>query len=96
MRNLGRSKAVAPDMAIENQATMRAVRVPAGAQHTLCLDEGGVPDPGPGTVRIRVRACGICHSDMLTVQNVWPGIAYPRAPGHEIAGTIDAIGWEAE
>jgi len=51
-----------------------------------------IPEPGPGEVRLRVRACGICHSDMLTVFGAWPGIAYPRAPGHEVAGTVDALG----
>ncbi len=50
------------------------------------------PEPGPGEVRIRVRACGICHSDMFTVLGAWPGISYPRAPGHEIAGVVDAVG----
>ncbi len=55
-------------------------------------DEREVPAPPAGSVRIRVEACGICHSDALTVYNVWPGIAFPRVPGHEIAGKIDAIG----
>ena len=51
-----------------------------------------IPQPGSGQVRIQVEACGICHSDVLTVANAWPGITYPRAPGHEIAGRIDAVG----
>jgi alcohol dehydrogenase len=51
-----------------------------------------LPEPGRGEVRVRVRACGICHSDSLTVENHWPGISFPRAPGHEIAGEIDALG----
>lgn len=51
-----------------------------------------VPPPGPGQVRVRVHACGICHSDSLTVLNQWPGLTYPRVPGHEIAGVVDAIG----
>ncbi len=55
-------------------------------------DEREVPAPPAGSVRIRVEACGICHSDALTVYNVWPGIVFPRVPGHEIAGKIDAIG----
>jgi D-arabinose 1-dehydrogenase-like Zn-dependent alcohol dehydrogenase len=50
------------------------------------------PDPGPGQVRIRVHACGVCHSDSLTKNGQWPGIAYPRVPGHEIAGVVDAVG----
>ena len=51
-----------------------------------------MPSPGGGAVRVKVEACGICHSDALTVHNVWPGIEFPRVPGHEIAGTIDAVG----
>jgi D-arabinose 1-dehydrogenase-like Zn-dependent alcohol dehydrogenase len=50
------------------------------------------PEPGPGQVRIRVQACGVCHSDSLTKLGYWPGIQYPRVPGHEIAGIVDAIG----
>ena len=50
------------------------------------------PIPGPGEVRLRVKACGICHSNVLTQQGLWPGISFPRAPGHEIAGVIDALG----
>jgi D-arabinose 1-dehydrogenase-like Zn-dependent alcohol dehydrogenase len=56
------------------------------------MAELDVPEPSAGSVRIRVEACGICHSDSMTVQNIWPGISYPRAPGHEIAGIIDAVG----
>ncbi|GAC1577460.1 MAG: alcohol dehydrogenase [Candidatus Elarobacter sp.] len=54
--------------------------------------ETAIPQPGRGEVRLRVEACGICHSDMFTVMNAWPGIALPRSPGHEIAGTVDALG----
>jgi D-arabinose 1-dehydrogenase-like Zn-dependent alcohol dehydrogenase len=50
------------------------------------------PEPGPGTVRIKVHACGICHSDSLVKEGGFPGIQYPRVPGHEVAGTIDAVG----
>ena len=56
------------------------------------LAERPVPEPGAGEVRVRVHACGICHSDSLTVDAHWPGIAFPRAPGHEIAGVVDAVG----
>ncbi|GAC1540166.1 MAG: alcohol dehydrogenase [Candidatus Velthaea sp.] len=56
------------------------------------LVEVPIPEPGAGEVRLRVRACGICHSDAFTVLDHWPGISYPRAPGHEIAGTVDALG----
>lgn len=71
---------------------MRAVRVPSATDHRLELVDLETPQPAAGSVRIRVEACGICHSDSMTVNNVWPGITYPRAPGHEIAGTIDALG----
>lgn len=56
------------------------------------LIEREVPQPGPGQVRVRVLACGICHSDLLTKENLWPGIQYPRIPGHEVAGVIDELG----
>ena len=49
------------------------------------------PEPGPGQVRIRVQACGVCHSDSITKDGLFPGIAYPRGPGHEVAGVIDAV-----
>jgi D-arabinose 1-dehydrogenase-like Zn-dependent alcohol dehydrogenase len=50
------------------------------------------PAPGPGEVRIRVQACGVCHSDSLTKLGQWPGIQYPRVPGHEVAGIVDEVG----
>jgi D-arabinose 1-dehydrogenase-like Zn-dependent alcohol dehydrogenase len=56
------------------------------------LVERDIPEPGPGQVRVKVEACGICHSDVLVKDGLWPGLRYPRIPGHEIAGTIDAIG----
>src|SRR5437016_12596889 len=72
-------------------ATMRAVQVPGpGADFELVERE--IPEPGPGQVRIRVLACGVCHSDVLTKESLLPGIAYPRVPGHEIAGVIDEVG----
>jgi D-arabinose 1-dehydrogenase-like Zn-dependent alcohol dehydrogenase len=80
-------------MATANVArrTMRAAEVPKpGAD--LELVEREIPVPGPGQVRIKVVACGICHSDALTKDGVWPGIEYPRVPGHEIAGVIDELG----
>ena len=70
---------------------MRVATVPAANQPFL-LVEREVPDPGAGEARIRVEACGICHSDMYTATGHWPGIQYPRAPGHEIAGVVDALG----
>jgi D-arabinose 1-dehydrogenase-like Zn-dependent alcohol dehydrogenase len=56
------------------------------------LVERNVPEPGPGQVRVKVEACGICHSDVLVKEGWWPGLQYPRVPGHEIAGRIDAVG----
>ncbi len=56
------------------------------------LVERDIPEPGPGQVRVKVEACGICHSDMFVKEGWWPGIKYPRIPGHEIAGRIDAVG----
>jgi D-arabinose 1-dehydrogenase-like Zn-dependent alcohol dehydrogenase len=69
----------------------RAVRV-AGPKRPLELVEREIPEPGPGEVRVRIEACGVCHSDYLTVEGHFPGISYPRVPGHEIAGSIDALG----
>src|SRR5689334_7200441 len=72
-------------------ATMRVAQVsrPGGP---LELVERPIPDPGPGSVRIKVQACGICHSDAMTKDGLWPGIAFPRVPGHEVVGVIDAVG----
>jgi D-arabinose 1-dehydrogenase-like Zn-dependent alcohol dehydrogenase len=56
------------------------------------LIERAIPEPASGQVRVRVEACGICHSDVLVKEGLWPGIQYPRVPGHEIAGRIDALG----
>jgi D-arabinose 1-dehydrogenase-like Zn-dependent alcohol dehydrogenase len=54
--------------------------------------EREIPEPGAGQVRIKVQACGVCHSDVLTKEGLWTGIQYPRAPGHEVAGVVDAVG----
>jgi len=56
------------------------------------LVERDIPEPGPGQVRVKVEACGICHSDALVKDGLWPGLQYPRVPGHEIAGRLDALG----
>ena len=69
----------------------RAMQVPA-AGGAFQLVEKEFPDPGPGQVRIRVHACGVCHSDSLTKEGQWPGVQFPRVPGHEIAGVVDAVG----
>ena len=72
-------------------APMKVAQIPkAGADFEIV--ERKVPKPGAGQVRIKVEACGICHSDSLTKEGGWPGIEYPRVPGHEIAGIIDEVG----
>src|SRR6202163_4233477 len=70
---------------------MKAVQVskPGG---DFELVEREIPEPGPKQVRIRVQACGICHSDVVTKEGLFPGISYPRVPGHEVAGVIDEVG----
>src|SRR5512132_521529 len=71
--------------------TMKVAQVSSpGAD--LQIVESEIPKPGAGHVRITVQACGICHSDSFTKEGTWPGIQYPRVPGHEIAGIIDAVG----
>ena len=70
---------------------MRAVQV-TRANGTLEIVEREIPEPGAGQVRIKVEACGICHSDSMTKEGLWPGIEYPRVPGHEVAGIVDAVG----
>jgi len=72
-------------------ATMRAVQVPQpGAAFGIVERE--IPSPGFQEVRIKVQACGVCHSDAFTKEGLWPGIQYPRVPGHEVAGIIDDVG----
>ena len=56
------------------------------------LVERYIPEPGPDQVCVKVEACGICHSDVLVKDGLWPGLQYPRVPGHEIAGRVDAVG----
>ena len=56
------------------------------------LVERDIPEPGAGQVRVKIEACGICHSDVLVKDGLWPGLQYPRIPGHEVAGRIDAVG----
>ncbi|HKI35619.1 MAG TPA: alcohol dehydrogenase [Gemmataceae bacterium] len=72
-------------------ATMRVVQVPRPNGPFEIVDRQ-IPEPAAGSVRIRVQACGICHSDSLTKEGIYPGIQYPRVPGHEVAGVIDAVG----
>ncbi len=72
-------------------ATMKVAQVASpGADFQIVERE--IPEPGAGHVRIKVQACGVCHSDVLTKEGFWPGIQYPRVPGHEVAGLIDEVG----
>src|SRR5436309_3536994 len=72
-------------------AKMRVVQVPR-AGGPLELVERDIPEPRPGWVRIKTETCGICHSDSLIKEGVWPGIQYPRVPGHEVIGVVDHVG----
>src|SRR5215469_1197714 len=72
-------------------APIKVVQVPKpGADFEIVERE--IPKPGAGEVRIKVQACGLCHSDVFTKEGMWPGIQYPRTPGHEVAGLIDELG----
>src|ERR1700678_2135819 len=71
-------------------STYKAVEV--SAPGVLRVIERPIPEPGPGQVRIRVEACGICHSDAATVTGTYPGLTLPRVPGHEVVGRVDALG----
>src|SRR3984893_9192422 len=71
-------------------APMKAAQIPkAGAEFQIVDRE--IPTPGVGHVRIKVQACGVCHSDLFTQEGAWPGLQYPRVPGHEVAGRIDEV-----
>src|SRR5215475_897872 len=70
---------------------MRAVQVPR-AGGPLELVEREIPEPKAGWVRIKVEACGVCHSDSVVKEGQWPGIQYPRVPGHEVIGVVDVVG----
>jgi D-arabinose 1-dehydrogenase-like Zn-dependent alcohol dehydrogenase len=70
---------------------MKAAQVPRpGAAFEVVERE--IPSPARGEVRIKVQACGVCHSDVFTKEGAWPGIQYPRIPGHEVAGIVDEVG----
>jgi D-arabinose 1-dehydrogenase-like Zn-dependent alcohol dehydrogenase len=72
-------------------APMKVAQIPKpGGDFEIVERE--VPQPGAGQVRIKVQACGVCHSDMLVKEGAWPGIQYPRVPGHEVVGLIDELG----
>jgi D-arabinose 1-dehydrogenase-like Zn-dependent alcohol dehydrogenase len=70
---------------------MKAAQI-SKARGDFEIVEREIPSPDAGQARIKVQACGICHSDVLTKEGAWPGIQYPRVPGHEVAGIIDELG----
>ena len=70
---------------------MKSIRVEQAKGPFKLVDEK-IVEPARGQVRIKVQACGVCHSDMFTKEGILPGISYPRSPGHEIAGVIEALG----
>lgn len=70
---------------------MKAVQI-SKAGGNFEVVERPIPEPGRGQVRIKVDACGVCHSDVLVKEGLWPGLQYPRVPGHEIAGRVDKVG----
>jgi len=72
-------------------ATMKVAQItkPGGDFQVI---EREIPKPGAGQVRIKVQACGVCHSDVFTKEGQWPGIEYPRVPGHEVVGIVDDVG----
>src|ERR1700716_2688206 len=72
------------------EQSYRAIQVSTPGKFEMV--ERAVMQPPPGKVRIRVEACGVCHSDSITGEGLFPNIAYPRVPGHEVIGKIDALG----
>ena len=72
-----------------SQMTAVQVSGPGGAFEIVNRQ---VPEPGPHTVRIKIQACGVCHSDVFVKEGHWPGLQYPRVTGHEVAGVVDAVG----
>jgi D-arabinose 1-dehydrogenase-like Zn-dependent alcohol dehydrogenase len=72
-------------------ASMRAAQV-SRPNGPLEIVERAIPEPAAGSIRIKVQACGICHSDSLVKEGIYPGIQYPRVPGHEVAGVVHAVG----
>ena len=72
-------------------AKMRVAQV-SRPKGPLEIVEREIPEPGNGSVRVKIEACGVCHSDVFTKEGMWPGIQYPRVPGHEVAGSVDRVG----
>ena len=78
------------EVKIQMAKTYKAVEV--SAPGSLRVVERTIPEPGPGQVRIRVEACGVCHTDAATVTGAYPGLTLPRVPGHEVVGRVEALG----
>jgi D-arabinose 1-dehydrogenase-like Zn-dependent alcohol dehydrogenase len=72
-------------------SSMKAVQI-SKPRGNFEIVERPIPEPGRKEVRIKVEACGVCHSDVLVKEGLWPGLSYPRIPGHEVAGRIDTVG----
>lgn len=72
-------------------ATMRAAQI-SRPKGPIELVERPIPEPAAGAVRVKVEACGVCHSDSMVKEGLFPGIPYPRIPGHEVSGVIDKLG----
>ena len=72
-------------------ATMRVAQV-TKAKGPFEIVECPIPEPGPNSIRVKVQACGVCHSDSVVKDGLFPNIQYPRVPGHEVAGVVDAVG----
>ena len=70
---------------------MKVASVP-GAKQDFRIEDRDMPEPGHGQVRLRVGACGVCHSDHFVRDGLWPGLEFPRVPGHEVVGTVDTVG----
>jgi D-arabinose 1-dehydrogenase-like Zn-dependent alcohol dehydrogenase len=70
---------------------MRAAQI-ASPKGPIEIVERDIPEAGPGLVRVKVQACGVCHSDVFVKEGQWPGLQYPRVPGHEVVGIVDAVG----
>lgn len=75
-------------------ASYKAIQVTAPGKPRAA--ELTVPEPPPGHVRVRVEACGICHSDVLRIEGGFPRLSLPRVPGHEVTGRIDALGRDVQ
>jgi D-arabinose 1-dehydrogenase-like Zn-dependent alcohol dehydrogenase len=82
----------APVVAIPMKMRQMRVAQVSSPGAAFQMVEREIPEPDAGHVRIKVQACGVCHSDVLTKEGLWPGIQYPRVPGHEVAGVIDELG----